>query len=444
MRNKFTRGLWAQEARILDSIQKKITQYQENVSAHYQRNTLLLFIDSREKMLTNMEISIQAEKPSSFFHFRTIKLQQTIQDLRIQLSDFKQKILHAENSANDLVNQYKRKIHNLVTSYTNMNAFEYLNSAKAGSNKFKRTLGYKVWYKTRIKLDYFRQIQNLKTRQHNSLAQLLLTEDQTFIENISADKIPMEGEIGLLIIQRLQEIFYNSTTPIHLKKIAIKKIKETMASDTADNLLFYNEAMLHQEITKLFLHAELHPENKFAWLGTARAVDATIQYVRPLCIYFNPPRHYLTWGMNRLWLHAAISLGYQFHLVEQHFPTIEKAILSQDPSKYLEQLLLETRGDSLAYTSQYNGHHTCTATNHEVLALMDLGCTAYKDKYDNSIKFAPQKKAYEDPLSLYASKLSMMGAFRRPPIGRIHSTSDIHASNPPPYDEWTNHFVWNR
>lgn len=74
MRNKFTRGLWAQEARILDSIQKKITQYQENVSAHYQRNTLLLFIDSREKMLTNMEISIQAEKPSSFFSFSHHKI----------------------------------------------------------------------------------------------------------------------------------------------------------------------------------------------------------------------------------------------------------------------------------------------------------------------------------------------------------------------------------
>ena len=445
MQNKLNRGSWPRESRTVDAIQEKIRYYQDDIAKHYEPQTLIAFIDAKAKVLDNIELNIQAIKPTSFFYPRNVKLQAAINTVRHQLHDFKQHILDAERYANKLVLQYKQKTERLIKAYENMHPFEaiYLNNATANANQIKqRSVSYKLWYEAQKKLDYFRQIQTLNSRQHNALAQLLLADDRTFINNVYADTVVVEGEIGLLIIQRLQGIFYSAHTSASLKKMAIQKIKRSMASRTTDNLLFYNEAILHQELTKLYLHAALHPQQKFAWLGTARAVDATIENVRPSCIYFNPPRHFLTWGLNRRWLHAAVSLGYQFHLVEQHFPSIEKAILTQKPIKYIEQLLLETRDDSLKHTSQYNGNYSCTATNQEILALMDMGCTAYKDELDQSIRLVPPRTACEESLSMYAS-VTKLGTFAHCPVKRNHSTSDIQASAPPPYDDWNNHFTWN-
>lgn len=444
MQNKLNGGSWARESRIVDAIQEKIIHCQQDIAKHYEPQALIAFIDAKAIALDNIELNSQAIKPTSFFYQRSVTLQAAINTVRIQLQDFKQKIIYSEQCATKMVQKYKQKTEKLIKAYENIHPFEamYLTNATANANQLTRSVGYKLWYEARKKLDYFRQIQGLKHRQHNALVQLLLADDSTFIKNVYEDTVVVEGEIGLLIIQRLQGIFYSANTAAPLKKMALQKIKRSMASRTTDNLLFYNETILHQEITKLYLHAALHPQQKFVWLGTARAVDATIQSIRPTCIYFNPPRHFLTWGLNRRWLHAAVSLGYQFHLVEQHFPSIEKAILTQKPIKFIEQLLLETRGDSLKYTSQYNGHYSCTATNQEILALMDMGCTAYKDELDHSIRLVPPRNSYEESLSTYAS-VTKLGTFAYCPIKRNHSTSDIQASAPPPYDDWNNHFTWN-
>lgn len=440
------RGIWAREIRILDKLQKQITAYQEDISAHYKHNALIEFINTADRTLFNIETNALKISRTSFYFSNTSPLLQSIDMLRKSLLFLKQKVLRAERSAADITQKYTRNINNMVLSYARMNFYEYLDSSQTSSQKIIRTLGFKVWYSAQKKLDYFKQIQTLERRKHNSLAQLLLNDNQGFIDTLSADKISIEGEIGLLIVQRLQEIYYSPKSSRTEKTIALKKIREILGSNTNDNLLFYNKAMLQQEITRLVLHAELHPQNKTVWLGTARAVNAAIQYARPMCIYLNPPPRDLTWGLNRLWLQAAVELGYEFRLVEQHFPVIEKAILSQDPAKLLEQLLLETRGDSIEYTSQYNGHYSCTATTQEILALMNMGCVAYKDTIDHSIKFSPCRQAQEEPLSLYSysAQLANLGQFQRPPAGRIHSSSDINASDAPPYDEWTSHFVWNK
>lgn len=446
MNNKILSGIWGRELRSINKLQQQIRAYQEDISAHYQHNALIEFINNADIKLSNIETNAIKIGYRSFYISSTIHLLKNIEIVRNLLLVFKEKILFSERSAAGITQKYTRNINNLILSYAQMNFYEYLDTTQASSQKIIRTLGFKVWYSAQKKLDYFKQIQPLKRRKHNSLAQLLLTNNQDFIETLSADKISIEGEIGLLIVQRLQEIYYSPSSSKALKTIALKRIREILGTNTNDNLLFYNQDMLQQEITRLVLHAELHPHNKIVWLGTARAVNAAIQYVRPKCVYLNPPPRDLTWGLNRLWLQAAVELGYEFRLVEQHFPVIEKAILSQDPAKFLEQLLLETRGDSIEYTSQYNGQYSCTATTQEILALMNMGCVAYKDNKDHSIKFTPRLRAQEEPLSLYSysAQLENLGQFQRPPVGRIHSSADIKPSNPPPYDEWTEHFVWNK
>jgi len=57
--------------------------------------------------------------------------------------------------------------------------------------------------------------------------------------------------------------------------------------------------------------------------------------------------------------------------VEQHFPNIEKAILSGRPDLLLTQLIYEIRPSHLS--SQYNGDNAPTATSQEILATLHMG-----------------------------------------------------------------------
>ena len=215
-----------------------------------------------------------------------------------------------------------------------------------------------------------------------------------------------------------------------------------MSSELPESLLFFNQESLIVEITKLALHAEFHPEHQIAWLGTAKAVEACIHATRPMSIYFNPPRQHLNWALNRLWLNSALHLGYQFQLVEQHFPKIEQAILSQDPVKFLEQLILETRPNTQKLSSQYNGQYSPTATTQEVLALMDMGCKAYKNAEGKMmLNFENQ----EEPLALTRSSTHLFPSmFMKSAVKRSHSCPVAPATSPPPYENWTELFIWHK
>jgi hypothetical protein len=330
----------------------------------------------------------------------------------------------------------------MVYAYNAMNVYEYLEHHPIPL-KLSRKFASRVWFFGQKKMAYFRVNQDFRTRQHNSLAHLLLADNKALIDAIAEEKFSITGEIGLLILQRLSEIFFNKDSSVEMKKIALKKIRELIAPTIPDSLLFYNETVLFDEILKLIVHAQLYPENKIVWLGTSRAVEAMIQNARPICMYFNPLPKDLTWALNRLWLQAAMDLGYQFKLVEQHFPSIEAALLSQDPSKFLGELLLETRSAHSDTTSQYNGGNSSTATTQEVLALIDMGCVAIKDTQDQRISFfrpahveEPRQFHYDRPdladlFKFHAEETTLKTRQRSHSDGDIRNSARISA--PPPY-----------
>ena len=273
----------------------------------------------------------------------------------------------------------------------------------------------------------------------------MLNDDQQFLEAIAYDHLILEGEIGFLIVQRLQKLFYHSKSNMQTRKIAGKKLREIMKPSMQESLLYYNAYALMLEITKLVLHAHYHPTRKIIWLGTARAVDAMIDNATPVGVYFNPSPQHLTWILNRLWLQAAASLGYEFQLVEQHFLNIEAALLTRNPAKFIEQLLLETRSDDEQHTSQYNGNYSPTATTQEVLALLDMGCIAQKDPISKGIVFRPPQMATEEPAFSSSDTISLFFKKTQPtpfPLSRPHSFSELDkASEPPPYKALIENFI---
>lgn len=432
MQGKRAHGLWSQEIAALKPIEQQMSAYQADISA---KSGPALGVQHKQT-IAQIEEKLRTAKSVSFFNSRLPQLKTNLNELVI----FKENELIAEKTALKLVLKYSKMLKKLVDSYESMSFYEHL-SVRSFSVKLTRSLSLRVWTGAQNKLNHFKKIQDFSKRQHNSLAHLLLTDNQTFLESVMQDRFSIEGEIGFLVIQRLQTIYYNTQSSSRIRGQAGKKIRQLMTSKTPDSLLCYDENILFHEIRKLALHAQCHPENKVVWLGTARAVNAMIKQVRPTCIYLNPPPKDLTWTINRFWLQAAMHLGYRFRLVEQHFPEVEAAILSQDSNKFLEQLLLETRADDADKTSQYNGNYSPTATTQEILALMDMGCVAYKNPQDHSISFYPPTISYEEPLSYRHSQSNIkeIESTNRC-IKRTHSYSEGYASEPPPYEDRTDHF----
>jgi hypothetical protein len=275
-----------------------------------------------------------------------------------------------------------------------------------------KTAGSTVWFSLESRLiqsPSFTSDIDLAHVDHNALALLILSPDADFIEQINMGCLTIEGEIGHLIIQRLKSIIRSSSPPAetavqkHLKIQAGKILYRTMDTTESESILKCDYSSLSIEITKLVLHAKLHPHKKIFWLGTARAVDITLRTQAGEGTYLNCDDKKWTWQLNRLWLQAAIHLGYSCKLVEQHYPRVEKAILSQNASFFVRQLLRATRKQGVQNTSQYNGDDAPTATTQEMLVLMDLGCHASKNEQQSiifsraGVREEPSSTAFDYP-----------------------------------------------
>ena len=450
MHQKKQKGLWSQEIARIEAIKLKIKIYKEDLCSN-QFGTAREYFQDIANQLRVIEKKIAAPgRHYSYFDYRRSSLKQDLCALNQEVALINRYIDESEQIATGVTEKCATISTHLAHLHANPDRQHSifkrsLRLQKASSFENIQSPGFRVWQLTRNKLAYFQSTLNLNKRKHNSLANLLLTNDE-FLEAIESDQLILEGEIGFLVVHRLQNLYYHPQANLRTRKIAGRKLRESMEPGARESLLHYDEAALMQEITKLALHAKCHPENKTLWLGTARAVDAMIAHSTPRCAYFNPPPRHLTWMLNRIWLQAAVNLGYRFQLVEQHFHNISSAILSHNPVKFLEQLLLETRADNEQNTSQYNGNSAPTATTQEVLALLDMGCVGHKDPHNHSISFTPSQICYQE--SRFYSNTDSALFFTRPSgnkgvrMQRPHSLGELNdASTPPPYTILREHFI---
>ena len=304
-----------------------------------------------------------------------------------------------------------------------------------------RTAGASVWAATRSNHEgYLDDItpQSFGKIDHNALAFLLLSTEETFINAVSDGILPIEGEIGHLILQRLKEIYFTTalnnspgSTANARKLNVIGKIISRTMTRIGDGILKCDFETLNIELTKLALHAELHPEAKVFWLGTARTVMAVINSNRGIGTYLNCDDEKWTWHLNRIWLQAAMILGYQCELVEQHFPNIQKAIFSQDGgANFVEELLKSVRNKGSDQTSQYNGYDAPTATTQEILVLMDMGCVANKNTFNNRICFSkPITRETPSPAPINA-QTSPIRFFQKKSLSQQSLSSLSHSWDP--------------
>lgn len=297
---------------------------------------------------------------------------------------------------------------------------------RVGGNFFESRTTAQLMTWTQIKL----KLKNLDfdhaNTKHNVLYKILATTDDEFVDYMKDVFFPGD-EVGLIAMQRLKDISSNGGFE---SKQAKKLLSEIMRVKSKDSPLFCNDDELEGEITKLALHTLLHPDKKVVWLGTARAVNAMIDNYPGQGTYLNCDNSKWSWELNRSWLQAAVYFGYEFKLVEQHFPDIEKAILSGDASAFIEQLVREMRAEGADKTSQYNGGDAPTATTQEILVLMDLGCVARRNSEDGSLSFySPRTREEFSP-----------GRIRG--MQRRHSFSDTRCVSPvPPLARPTDHFT---
>lgn len=147
----------------------------------------------------------------------------------------------------------------------------------------------------------------------------------------------------------------------------------------------------------------------------------------------NPESGQQTWELDRAWILAAAAMGYTFYLVEQHFPEIEKAILSGDPSQLLLQLANEIRQPSVS--SQYTRGDSTTATTQEILLLMELGYSGYKDE-EGRLFLQPPSACH--PFEAPANNSERLDY---PKFLRSHSFHLFSRSAPPPpLETWLENF----
>ena len=182
-------------------------------------------------------------------------------------------------------------------------------------------------------------------------------------------------KIGHLAIQRLTEISNAGRKGIHAKARVVLK---AYVADDKDNLFKFHPEQLKIELIKLNLNAQLNPESKILWLGTARAVNACRKNFNGKGTYLNCIDSEWSWELNRVFIQAAIKIGYEVKLVEQHSPQIEQAMLSNDSARFIEALAREVKPHNVM--TQYSGGNSPTATPQEIMILMDMDCRA-KKKY---------------------------------------------------------------
>jgi hypothetical protein len=412
-------------------IQDKLLKFELNV-ASTGKVSPRDFIKNLTLKLDHIDNKIKKHIKKSFFDTRLPDLKSTLQACRETISRLTLDIIASEQSAH-IITQTCQEITEEITDIYG-DKFDRARKYHLGSlfrphsprsllSPFSifektKTAGSTVWFSVQSRLIQPSTLTSgidLADVVHNTLAHLILSTDTNFIEQINMGALTLEGEIGHLIIQRLKSIIRSSSPPVetaaqkHLKDQAGKILYRAMDTSESESILKCDYSSLLIEITKLVLHAKLHPHKKIFWLGTARAVDITLRTQAGEGTYLNCDDKKWTWQLNRLWLQAAIHLGYSCKLVEQHYPSVEKAILSQNASFFVRQLLYATRKQGEQNTSQYNGNDAPTATAQEMLVLMDLGCYASKNE-EQSIIFS-RAGVREEPSSAAFDHISPRNSF---------------------------------
>jgi|GEM_PF-3081746 len=410
-------GKWSCEQVDITIIEGQLTKFKHNI-ALLKGQSPRDFLELLARRLLRIKQKLEDKHKFSFFDSRIPSLVYRLQKSQKEIEDLMLSVTKAEKTAATI----RRKCETITEEMTHwrpispsgvdvFSPISRLGNSYQCNSPFDtiRTAGGNVWASIRSKLEGMAS-QDFDKIDHNALAFLLLSDDVSFVEAINYGTLPIEGEIGHLIIQRLKELYFTksliqSTSPAeHLFNNRIRNLSATLISRSmsgvGDGLLKCDFDTLYLELTKLALHAELYPEAKVFWLGTSRAVMAVIRKRAGQGTYLNCDDSKWSWHLNRIWLQAAMILGYQCELVEQHFPNIEEALFSQDGGAFVEELLKAVRPKNTDCTSQYNGYDAPTATSQEILVLMDMGCVANKHEENKRIYFSkPQTKEMPSPSS---------------------------------------------
>lgn len=436
--------MWVVEQKQLQQIYKNILAFKRDV-AKIQGVAPRVFVNQWVKKVNAIEHKIEHKHKHSFFDTRIPQLRKDIKVCRQQINALLSLIEKSEHIAEKLVRQSREVTESMIhifsptspNSVTQFTPYDRISHSFQGTDPFDsiKTSGANVWAACRARhtgLVASNEIQGFSGNRKNTLVQLLLKKDGDFVDAIDDGSLPIEGEIGRLILQRLKDIHGPSTflsTPknprvIHQLNHAGKAIRAAMTA-SGDGILKCDYNALYIELTKLVLHAELHPNDKTFWLGTARAVIATIVEKNGQGTYLNCEDSKWTWHLNRIWIQTAIMLGFTCELVEQHFPIIEETLLSQDGGvSFIEALLGEVRSNA-DQTSQYNGYDSPTATTQEILVLLDLGCIPEKNPTTNRIYFS--KRSIRESPSLFQPIELAETTLSNTPSPRPHSRTRSHS-----------------
>ncbi len=294
----------------------------------------------------------------------------------------------------------------------------------------------KLWETIRSDLAYYRSVCAIQSpHSHNQLANLI-AETPVFLDAIDSGRLPLGEEMGHLAIARLHDIKDSHEKPF--AGYASRLLRGLLGFSHSDNIYYFDHDALEREIIKLKLYAFQFPENKIAWIGTARAVNAMIREHPGQGAYFNPDSHHHTWALNRAWLHAAAAMNFEFLLVEQHYPSVENAILSNRPAELFAELVKEARDET--HTSQYSGHQGPTATPQEMLVLLELGYRGKKNP-DCSLQLFKPKRIHsidhaDDPPSptkhVFKRTHTSPELFRAAPLPPLSDPHDHFRAPSPP------------
>ncbi len=402
-------GKWSAELNQINQINIHINLFELDV-AQIKSTSPRNFVDGLTQKLNKINANINTHQERSFFDVsrrhivvNNIKLSQD------RLNNLLNHILQAENRAKMILDDCRQATENTIQRYSfNPDHSHIIDPSNRLSDTFStpspfsniNTAGGMVWASVRAqksgiaKISGYTQTDSSSQLLHNSLVHLLETNDKELVDAIDSDKLTIEGEIGHLILQRLKDIqhgggsFSQERPAKELVNMCAKAITRAIGNNTNDGIFKCDFDAFYVELTKLALHARLHPMSKKIWLGTARVVIAVISENVGNGTYLNCDEKKWTWHLNRMWLHAAIHLGYSIELIEQHFPKVESALLCRDGGASFALTLLTQVRANPSVRSQYDGYDAPTATAQEILVLLDIGCLAEKSHENNRIIFS--------------------------------------------------------
>ncbi|WP_115702314.1 hypothetical protein [Legionella sainthelensi] len=407
----------------LKKIYKKLEVLEQDVALEQGKTPLVL--------LKKLQLELKSIIENNEANLKKELINQCNEKIQYLLNQY----VNAQKAAHVIAEQHQEALENTIDYYIKGNKTSLFNKNKFFYFNKSTTAQKTTWLKISLKLQQLAELSDPTHTNHNVLSLLLTPNNEDFINLIDMGALTISGEIGYLIVQRLKEIANSDSSKTYLKRVANRTVKQVMSLDWPESLLRFNNQAFEDEITKLVLHAFLHPDKKRIWLGTARTVEAAIKKYPGEGTYLNPASDKWTWELNRAWLQAAVQIGYQFILIEQHFPDVEAAILSCDASKLIEQLAREMRSNSKFKTSQYNGNDSPTATPQEILVLMDMGCIAHKNPADGRLILS-SPVVCDEPLPIQKNIIGGLG------IKRHHSCPNLrHISSPPPLSNSKDHFI---